>query len=59
MLIALLVMLLSEPGEPIVFAVVGDFKSQSECVQFIAKADVPDEMRRRLSCLPVVKPVEA
>lgn len=58
MLVSLLIMLLSEPNDPIIFGVVREFKSQSECIQFLAKSEAPEEVKSKMRCLAVVKPVE-
>lgn len=57
--IGLLVILLSDPkDERVVFGVVHEFKSQSECVKFIRDhEDFPN--RERLACMAVVPPKEA
>ncbi len=59
MLISLLIILLSGPGEPVVFGVVGEFKSQAECMAMLRLDEVPDDLRRRLSCIEVKKPRDA
>lgn len=59
MLIALLIILLSEPGEPAVFGVMQEFKTPAECIQAVRNADIPDSMKRRLSCIEIKKQREA
>ncbi|WP_395406243.1 hypothetical protein ACHMW6_06105 [Pseudoduganella sp. UC29_106] len=59
MLISLLIILLSGPGEPVVFGVMGEFRNQSECWATVREAEMPDEMRRKLSCIEVRKPRDA
>jgi hypothetical protein len=55
--IGLLVILLSDPkDDKVVFGVVHEFKSQSDCVKFLRDADLPG--KERLVCMAVVKPLE-
>lgn len=58
MWVVILVFILSKPGEPIAFGVVGEFKSTSECVQTIATMDITDEQRANLHCMELRKPRE-
>lgn len=58
MLIVLLVLMLSKPGEPVVFGVAGEFKTQSECIQFVSRLEETDDFKARLSGIQVVKPRE-
>ena len=55
--IGLLIILLSDPkDDKIVFGVVEQFNSYSECVKILRDADLPH--KDRMMCLPVVKPKE-
>lgn len=57
-IIGLLVILLSDPkDDKIVFGVVNEFKTYSECVKFLRDADLPH--KERLACMAVVPPKEA
>lgn len=59
MFIAWLVLILSNPGEPVVFGVLrDDFKSRSDCIQYVANLEVPEEVKSKLRCLPIMRPVE-
>lgn len=58
MFITILIYLLSNPGELILFGVLGEFKTQSECVQKVATMDVPEDTRKKLACMEIRKPVE-
>ena len=59
MLVTLLIALLSEPTETPVYAVLGQFKNVSECMDTIRNTNFTDEQRRTLSCLEIVKHKEA
>jgi len=59
MFMALLIILLSGPGEPVVFGVMGEYKNAGECLATIRDADLPDEMRRKLACIEVKKQKDA
>lgn len=56
-IIGLLIILLSDPGEPPVFGVVKEFKNQAECIKFLRDNDLPH--KERVMCMAVVKPLEA
>jgi hypothetical protein len=55
MLMAILIILLSNPGEPTVFGVMGEFERAADCMRAIRDADVPDEVKRKLACIEVKK----
>lgn len=58
MWVVILVFILSKPGEPVAFGVIGEFKSGSECVQTIAKMDITDDERQKLHCMELRKAKE-
>lgn len=58
MLVALLVILLSKPGDPVAFGIVGEFKNAPECRQAIQQMDIDDDTRSKLRCMEVKKQIE-
>lgn len=59
MFIALLIVLLSKPGEPVVFGVIGELPNMSACATALARMDITDEERSKLACIEVKKQKEA
>lgn len=53
MFVALLVFLLSGPGEPMVIGVLGEFDSPAACMKVLRSMEVPDEQRAKLGCIEV------
>lgn len=58
MFVTLLIVLMSDPGQPQLFGVLDQFKTVVECRKAIENWDAPPNVKERLSCMEVKKPVE-
>lgn len=57
-IVVLLVILLSKPGDPVVFGVVHQFPDIAACYRAIERVDATPKEKEAMACLPVLKPQE-
>ncbi len=58
MFIVLLVLILSNPDEPLMFGVVKKFDDSASCYKYLQNMDVSDEKKKNLGCIEIRKSVE-
>ena len=59
MLVAILVFILSQPGEPVILGILDEFKTPAECLKAVRDMNVPDEHRNKFACIEIKKQREA